>query len=339
MRRAVGLAVLAVTAAAACATVASADFVLPTPTQVGPNTRVAADAVNAAIRAVDERDHTCLQRPRPRRGSATHDPPPQDMLDAFAVLRRPATPADAIDPERLRSRSPRGRRRLHPPRARAARTAPRSTSSRPSSARPAVTKRPAPASAREREALEHRLRGQPGQARRAARRLLRQPAPQPAPGGEHRAQARSLPLRVRATRRRRRRRRRRCDHHPPRRVQRDVRPRPRVADGRPHSRRRRDHRFHLRARARTWPRRRSRLPHHRPADGRGRQQRRLPHGAAHAARTPCTTARSGGRRTARWSGGSSPSSSSARSARAGSGARRRTRATGSRPAARPRRSA
>jgi hypothetical protein len=41
------------------------------------------------------------------------------------------------------------------------------------SARPTIAKRPAFCSAREREALEHRLRGKPAQAQRAARRLLR----------------------------------------------------------------------------------------------------------------------------------------------------------------------
>ena len=153
--------------------VASADFVLPTPTQVGPNTRVAADAVNAAIRVVDERDHTCLQRPRPRRGSATHDPPPQDMLDAFAVLRRPATPADAIDPERL---SLAGAAVVAVDYIRRARVLPDGTAVYvvPAlDAQPGVAKRPERCFAREREALEHRLRGKPGQARRAARRLLR----------------------------------------------------------------------------------------------------------------------------------------------------------------------
>lgn len=173
MRRRDVLGVVAVSALVAGAAAARADFVLPAPTQVGPNARIAADALNAAIRAVNERDHSCQQRPRPRRGSATHDPPPQDMLDAFAILRRPATPADAIDAERLPLA---GADRVAVDYIRRARMLPDGTEVYviPAlNAQPGAAKRPERCFAREREALEHRLRGKPAQARRAARRLLR----------------------------------------------------------------------------------------------------------------------------------------------------------------------
>ena len=98
MRRRWGFGAVAVTAAVAGAAVAQADFVLPTPNAPGPNTMTAADAVNAATRAVAKRDRACELRPVRRSGSTTHDPPPQEMLDAFAVLRRPATPADDPGP-------------------------------------------------------------------------------------------------------------------------------------------------------------------------------------------------------------------------------------------------
>jgi hypothetical protein len=94
------------------------------------------------------------------------------MLDAFAVPRRPATAGDALD---LRHRLPFGAL-IAVDYVRRARVFPDGTSVYvvPAlSARPALTKRPGSCSAREREALEHRLRGKPAQARRAARRLLR----------------------------------------------------------------------------------------------------------------------------------------------------------------------
>ncbi len=162
---------VAATGAAVCAAVASADFVLPTPHKSGPNTTIAANALNGALDAVDKGDPSC--RPHLVRVGATttHDPPPQDMLDAFAVLRRPATPGDALD---LRHRLPFAAR-IAVDYVRRARVLPDGTSVYvvPAlSARPAFTKRPASCSAREREALEHRLRGLPAQAQRAARRLL-----------------------------------------------------------------------------------------------------------------------------------------------------------------------
>jgi hypothetical protein len=168
-RRAVLVAVAAT--GATCAGVASADFILPTPHEAGPNATIAADAVNDAIDAVGKAEPSC--RPRIVRAGATttHDPPPQDMLNAFAVLRRPATAGDAFD---LRHRLPFAAR-VAVDYVRRARVLPDGTAVYvvPAlNARPAFTKRPASCSAREREALEHRLRGKPAQAQRAARRLL-----------------------------------------------------------------------------------------------------------------------------------------------------------------------
>jgi hypothetical protein len=103
--------------------------------------------------------------------TTTHDPPPQDMLDAFAVLRGPATAVDVLD---LRHRLPFGAR-ITVDYVRRARVLPGGASVYvvPAlDARPAFAKRPASCSARDREALEHRLRGKPAQAQRAARRLL-----------------------------------------------------------------------------------------------------------------------------------------------------------------------
>jgi hypothetical protein len=172
MRRRVMLAGIAVGCLAPCATVASADFVLPTPHEAGPNATIAAHAVNDAIDAVAKAGRRC-QTQLVRGGEATtHDPPPQDMLDAFAVLRRPASAGDALD---LRHRLPFAAK-VAVDYVRRARVLPDGTSVYvvPAlSARPALTKRPASCSAREREALAHRLRGKPAQAQRAARRLLR----------------------------------------------------------------------------------------------------------------------------------------------------------------------
>jgi hypothetical protein len=172
MRRRAVLGAVAATGAAACAAVARADFVLPTPHKPGPNATIAADALNDTLDVVGKRDHRCQPRIQRRNPAVTHDPPPQDVLDAFAVLRRPATPADAFKPA------------LRIPfigdvavdYVRRARVLPDGTSVYvvPSlSARPTIAKRPGFCSAREREALEHRLRGKPDQAQRAARRLLR----------------------------------------------------------------------------------------------------------------------------------------------------------------------
>jgi hypothetical protein len=171
MRRRAVLVAVAATGATACATVASADFVLPTPHEAGPNATIATDAVNDAINAVAKGDRRC-QPQLVRRGAATtHDPPPQEMLDAFAVLRRPATAADAFD---VKHRIPIAGQ-VAVDYIRRARVLPDGTSVYvvPAlSARPALAKRPASCSAREREVLAHRLRGKPAPARREARRLL-----------------------------------------------------------------------------------------------------------------------------------------------------------------------
>src|SRR3954451_12802857 len=171
MRRRAVLAVVTATGAT-CAGVASADFVLPTPQRPGPNAAIATHAVNDAIDAVGKGDRRC-QAQLVRGGAATtHDPPPPEMLDAFAVLRRPASPGDALD---LRHRLPFGAL-IAVDYIRRARALADGTSIYvvPAlSAGPALTKRPGSCSARERGALAHRLRGKPAQAQRAARRLLR----------------------------------------------------------------------------------------------------------------------------------------------------------------------
>jgi hypothetical protein len=128
--------------------------------------------LNGAINAVGKDDPSC--QPHMVRGSdtTTHNPPPQDMLDAFAVLRRPPTSGDAFA---TKLRFPFGGP-IAVDYIRRARVLPDGTSVYivPSmSARPMIAKRPGFCSAREREALEHRLRGRPAQAQRAARRLLR----------------------------------------------------------------------------------------------------------------------------------------------------------------------
>ena len=166
------LAGIAVAGAAACAAVASADFVIPTPHKPGPNASIAGDAVNGAVDAVGKRDRSCQPHPVRTGSTTTQDPPPQDMLDAFAVLRRPATAADTVDVQRSLPIA----QEVAVDYIRRARVLADGTSVYvlPSlSARPTVSKRPASCSAREREALEHRLRGKPAQAQRAARRLLR----------------------------------------------------------------------------------------------------------------------------------------------------------------------
>jgi hypothetical protein len=169
-----GLAVVALAAAVAGAAVARADFVLPMPQPPGPNTRIAGDAVDAATQAVAKRDGACQLRPlRPRGGSQTHDPPPQEMLDAFAILRRPATPADDPGPDRL-FLGPADRVTVDY--VRRARVLPDGSSVfvvPALDALPTFGPRPARCDVNERLALEHRLRGKPAQAQRAARRLLR----------------------------------------------------------------------------------------------------------------------------------------------------------------------
>jgi hypothetical protein len=172
MRRRSGLVVGAVAAAATCAAVANADLIIPSPTPPGPNTRLAADAVNSAREAVAKGDRACRFRVElSRRGSVTHDPIPQEMLDAFAVLRRPATPQDALKPplaplaKQIAVDSIRRARVLADG---------QEVFVIPSlDARPHTIAPPARCRVRERLALEHRLRGMPAQAQRAARRMLR----------------------------------------------------------------------------------------------------------------------------------------------------------------------
>jgi hypothetical protein len=166
--------VVALAAAVTGAAAARADFVLPTPKPPGPNTRIAGDAVNAATRAVVERDRACqLALLRHRGGSKTHDPLPQEMLDAFAVLRRPATPADAPGSASLLLGPA---NRIAVDYIRRARVLPDGSSVfviPALDALPTFGPRPERCDAKERLALEHRLRGKPAQAQRAARRLLR----------------------------------------------------------------------------------------------------------------------------------------------------------------------
>jgi hypothetical protein len=172
MRRGSGVALVAVTGVAACAAVAGADFVLPTPHPPGPNTLIATEAVNDATRAVADGDGACRVRFPTRRASETPDPPPQEMLDAFAVLRRAATPQDALDAKYRQHLGD----KINVGYVRRARVLPDGASVYviPAlDARPAFPKRRASCFARERTALEHRLRGKPAQAQRAARRLLR----------------------------------------------------------------------------------------------------------------------------------------------------------------------
>jgi hypothetical protein len=172
MRRRACFVAVAVTGAAACTAVASADFVLPTPPKPDPNATVATDAVNDAINAVAKGDRRCRAKVVRRRAATTHDPPPREMLDAFAVLRRPATPADAFD---VQHRIPFASE-VAVDYIRRARVLADGTSVYVVPAldgRPTLARRPADCSAREREALAHRLRGKPAQVQRAARRLLR----------------------------------------------------------------------------------------------------------------------------------------------------------------------
>ena len=171
MERSLALAALA---AVALAGSARADLVIPAPHKPpGPNTKIAVDAVNAAIQAVQTRDRTCRLRPRTS-ARTTHQPPPQDLLDAFAVLRRPGTPQDelpvsagfvpfggpvAVDYVRRARVLPNGKAVYVLPLL---------------EARRAMPAPPGRCFFNERLALAHRLRGKPAQAQRAARRLLRE---------------------------------------------------------------------------------------------------------------------------------------------------------------------
>jgi hypothetical protein len=172
MGRRFGAAALASGLVLAGAVAASADLVLPSPKPPGPDTRIAIDALNGAMRAVTKGDRACRLRFSTHRGSITHAPIPQDMLDAFAIFRRPATPADRPSRELLFPFA----NRIAVDYARRARVLPDGTAIYviPAlDARPHFTKRPADCRVRERAALEHRLRGKPAAVQRLARRILR----------------------------------------------------------------------------------------------------------------------------------------------------------------------
>ena len=172
MRRRWGLLALGVGSAVAYAGSARTDLVIAAGQPPGPNTRIAQAALDSALKAVAKRDPACrAQLPRLKH-SVTHDPIPQAMLNAFAVLRRPKVAQDeigdtmgfpfaekiAVDDIRRAAVLPGGRDVFVIPAL---------------DARPAIPKRPKVCSIRERQALEHRLRGKPAQAQRAARRQLR----------------------------------------------------------------------------------------------------------------------------------------------------------------------
>jgi hypothetical protein len=153
--------------------VARADFVIPKPKPPGPNAKIAIDALNEAAKVVNQRDHACTPRLRQPATSQSHEPPPPDVLAAFAVLRRPATPQDAPGSQLTLSRVP---GTLAVDYVRRARVLPNGMSvwvipSLGFGYR--VQKRPERCFALERVALDHRLRGKPAQAQRFARRLLR----------------------------------------------------------------------------------------------------------------------------------------------------------------------
>jgi hypothetical protein len=171
-RRRGAIAVLALAAVAGSAASARADLVLPTSEQPGPNTRLAGKAVNDAVDAVSRRDGACELRADRPHATVTHDPPPPEMLAAFGVLRRPATPEDALDLGDLGFEG-----RVAVDYVRRARVLPDGTAIYviPSlDSRLALRPVPADCFARQREALEHRLRGKPEPAQRLARRLLHQ---------------------------------------------------------------------------------------------------------------------------------------------------------------------
>jgi hypothetical protein len=163
---------LGVVSAAACAGLARADATIAGGQPPGPNTRIAQAALDSALKAVAKRDPACRAQVPRLKHTVTHDPIPQGMLGAFAVLRRPKVAADemaddtgfpfaekiAVDYIRRAVVLPGGREVFVIPAL---------------DARPAIPKRPAACTFRERQALEHRLRGKPAPARRAARRQLR----------------------------------------------------------------------------------------------------------------------------------------------------------------------
>jgi hypothetical protein len=172
MRRRLGLLALGTLSAIACAGVARADATSAAAQPPGPNTRIAEQALDSALKAVAKRDPACRARVPPLKHTITHDPIPQAMLDSFAVLRRPKEAQDEITddmgfPFAEKIAVDYIRRAIVLPGGISVFVIPALD------ARPAIPKRPAVCGVRERQALEHRLRGKPAQARRAARRQLR----------------------------------------------------------------------------------------------------------------------------------------------------------------------
>jgi hypothetical protein len=172
MRVRLGFVTLGTVAAIACAAVAPADVIAAGAPPPGPNTRIAEQALDSALRAVAKRSPACRARVPRLTHSITHDPIPQAMLDSFAVLRRPKVAQDEIGddmdfPFAEKIAVDYIRRAIVLPDGKAVFVIPALD------ARPAIPKRPAVCTFRERQALAHRLRGKPAQAQRAARRALR----------------------------------------------------------------------------------------------------------------------------------------------------------------------
>jgi hypothetical protein len=172
MRRRCALLVLGTVSAIASAGLARVDLTTAVAQPPGPNERIAERALDSALRAVARRDRACRARVPRLKHSVTHEPIPQAMLDTFALLRRPKGAQDALSDiadfpfaEKIAVDYIRRARVL--PGGRSVFVIPALD------ARPAIPQRPAVCAVRERQALEHRLRGKPAQARRAARRQLR----------------------------------------------------------------------------------------------------------------------------------------------------------------------
>jgi hypothetical protein len=165
------LLVLGTISAIACAGAARAE-VAGAAGPPGPNTRIAEQALDSALKAVAKGDPACRARLPRLKHTITHDPIPQAMLESFAVLRRPKEPQDEITDDTGFPFA----ERIAVDYVRRAVVLPGGTSVfviPALDARPAIPKRPAVCGVRERQALERRLRGKPVQARRAARRQLR----------------------------------------------------------------------------------------------------------------------------------------------------------------------
>ncbi|HEX7300520.1 MAG TPA: hypothetical protein VF257_16100 [Solirubrobacteraceae bacterium] len=160
---------LATLGATACA---AGDATIAGAQAPGPNTRIARSALESALKAVAKRDPKCRAREPHLKRTITHDPIPADMLATFGVLRRPKGAQDAIA---VQSDFPMAEKiAVDYIRRAAVLSGGRAVYVIPAlDARPAIPKRPAVCGDRERQALEHRLRGKPAPARRAARRELR----------------------------------------------------------------------------------------------------------------------------------------------------------------------